>query len=165
MTVTLNKFDFSLKSFQQSLASASRVARRFIAGNESRNEKKKLEGSNPLDTCSKDSWCVPCKRGNSICKILRRAAMIPGEEDSSLCRGRRMSRVVGGGRWSRAMAKRAVSRSVRHKGSFSLAWTRPRPSRSCHLVPTRSTFFSPSLSSLLISPSSPPSFLPLLIAR
>lgn len=164
MTVTLNKFDFSLKSFQQSLETLHR--RPEWRGDSSpatnRGTKKR---SNPLDTCSKDSWCVPCKRGNSICKIPRRAAMIPGEEDSSLCRGRRMSRVVGGGRWSRAMAKRAVSRSVRHKGSFSLAWTRPRPSRSCHLVPTRSTFFSPSLSSLLISPSSPPSFLPLLIAR
>lgn len=36
------------------------------------------------------------------------------------------------------------------------------------VVPSRSHtlyFFSPSLSSLLISPSSPPSFLPLLIAR
>lgn len=44
----------------------------------------------------------PCERGNSIRKIPRRAAMIPGEEDSSLCRGGwRMSRVVGGGRWSR----------------------------------------------------------------
>lgn len=59
--------------------------------------------------------------------------------EDSLCVAGKDAFVVWG-RWSQGMAKRAVSRSVRHKGSFSLAWTRPRPSRSCHLVPTRSGF-------------------------
>lgn len=38
-------------------------------------------------------------------------------------------------------AGRAVSRPVRHKGSFSLVWTRPRPSRSCHPILAHASLF------------------------
>lgn len=80
-----------------------------------------------------------------------------------LCAAREDALMVWG-RWSQAMAKRAVSRSVRHKGSFSLAWTRPRPSRSCHLVPTRPfLFISSSARASINCPFNCPSFFPFCI--